>query len=200
MRDPVPLARRRRHGGFHPRASACAWCRRAISSAGSRRPGTRPRSRRIARPPRSSIASRIARSSTSARSSSAGDARPRVRSAAADGARGSREEGLVADAPPIVGAQENAGNPHYAPTRDTSRPIRPNELLLLDLWGKLETARRGLRRHHLDRVRRRPARRNRRGVRRRSSPAATRPSRRCSRPSPPDSPCTAGRSIGPPAT
>jgi Xaa-Pro dipeptidase len=47
------------------------------------------------------------------------------------------EEGLVADAAPIVGAQENAGNPHYAPTRESSRPIRPNELLLLDLWGKL---------------------------------------------------------------
>jgi Xaa-Pro aminopeptidase len=49
-----------------------------------------------------------------------------------------REEGLFADAPPIVAAQENAGNPHYAPTRESSRPIRPNELLLLDLWGKLE--------------------------------------------------------------
>ena len=42
-----------------------------------------------------------------------------------------REEGLAADSAPIVGAQENAGNPHYAPTRESSRPIRPNELLLL---------------------------------------------------------------------
>jgi len=50
-----------------------------------------------------------------------------------------REEGLIADNPPIVGAQENAGNPHYAPTRAQSRAIRPNELLLLDLWGKLPT-------------------------------------------------------------
>ena len=49
-----------------------------------------------------------------------------------------RELGLVADAPPIVGAQENAGNPHYAPSREQSRAIRPNELLLLDLWGKLD--------------------------------------------------------------
>ncbi len=49
-----------------------------------------------------------------------------------------REAGLVADAPPIVAAQENAGNPHYAPTRDASRPVRANELLLLDLWGKLD--------------------------------------------------------------
>ncbi|MEZ5319369.1 MAG: M24 family metallopeptidase [Vicinamibacterales bacterium] len=48
------------------------------------------------------------------------------------------EEGLVTDAPPIVGAQEHAGNPHYAPSREQSRPIRPNEVLLLDLWGKLD--------------------------------------------------------------
>jgi Xaa-Pro aminopeptidase len=48
-----------------------------------------------------------------------------------------KDEGLIADAAPIVGAQENAGNPHYAPTRESSRPIGPNELLLLDLWGKL---------------------------------------------------------------
>ena len=49
-----------------------------------------------------------------------------------------REAGLVTDAPPIVAAQENAGNPHYEPTREQSRAIRPNELVLLDLWGKLE--------------------------------------------------------------
>jgi Xaa-Pro aminopeptidase len=48
------------------------------------------------------------------------------------------DEGLVADAAPIVGAQENAGNPHYAPTQEQSRAIRSNELLLLDLWGKLD--------------------------------------------------------------
>ncbi len=33
-----------------------------------------------------------------------------------------RQEGLVADAPPNVSAQENAGNPHYRPT--ASRPPR----------------------------------------------------------------------------
>jgi Xaa-Pro aminopeptidase len=49
-----------------------------------------------------------------------------------------REEGLVADAAPIVAAQENAGNPHYAPSREKPRAIRPNEVLLLDLWGKLD--------------------------------------------------------------
>jgi Xaa-Pro dipeptidase len=51
-----------------------------------------------------------------------------------------RDEGLVLDSPPIVGAQENAGNPHYAPTDGSSRPIRRNELLLIDLWGKLDQA------------------------------------------------------------
>ena len=49
-----------------------------------------------------------------------------------------REEGLVTDNPPIVGAQEHAGDPHYAPPETGSRPMRPNELLLLDLWGKLD--------------------------------------------------------------
>jgi Xaa-Pro aminopeptidase len=49
-----------------------------------------------------------------------------------------KEEALVADAAPIVAAEENAGNPHYAPTADRSRAVRPNELLLLDLWGKLD--------------------------------------------------------------
>ena len=49
------------------------------------------------------------------------------------------EEGLTSDAPPLVAAQENASNPHYMPTKETSRDIRPDELLLLDLWGKLKT-------------------------------------------------------------
>jgi Xaa-Pro aminopeptidase len=51
-----------------------------------------------------------------------------------------RDEGLVTDSPPIVAAQENAGNPHYQPSRAAHRPVRPNELVLLDLWGKLPEA------------------------------------------------------------
>ena len=47
------------------------------------------------------------------------------------------EEGLVSDSTPAVSAQENAGNPHYHPSRDVHRAIRPGEILLLDLWGKL---------------------------------------------------------------
>jgi Xaa-Pro aminopeptidase len=49
-----------------------------------------------------------------------------------------KELGLVADSAPIVGAMENAGNPHYAPSAARSRAIRRNEVLLLDLWGKLD--------------------------------------------------------------
>jgi Xaa-Pro aminopeptidase len=50
-----------------------------------------------------------------------------------------QEEGLTSDAPPLVAAQENASNPHYTPTREDNRAIAPEELLLLDLWGKLPT-------------------------------------------------------------
>jgi Xaa-Pro dipeptidase len=48
------------------------------------------------------------------------------------------DAGLVMDAPPIVAAQENAGNPHYSPTPTVSRHIQSNEVLVLDLWGKLD--------------------------------------------------------------
>lgn len=48
------------------------------------------------------------------------------------------EEGLITDDDPNVSASENAGNPHYQPTAQHTRPIRPNELVLLDLWGKLD--------------------------------------------------------------
>ena len=50
-----------------------------------------------------------------------------------------RDEGLISDSEPMVSAQENAGNPHYMPTATNSRVIRPQELVLLDLWGKLDT-------------------------------------------------------------
>jgi Xaa-Pro aminopeptidase len=48
-----------------------------------------------------------------------------------------RDEGLVTDADPNVSAGENSGNPHYLPTVDAHRTIRSDEILLLDLWGKL---------------------------------------------------------------
>lgn len=51
------------------------------------------------------------------------------------------EEGLVAGSPPNVSAQEHAGDPHYLPTRSRHRAIGPNELVLIDLWGKLKAPR-----------------------------------------------------------
>jgi Xaa-Pro aminopeptidase len=48
------------------------------------------------------------------------------------------EEGLVSDSPPIVAVSANAGNPHYLPTAGSTRAIQADELVLLDLWGKLE--------------------------------------------------------------
>ena len=48
-----------------------------------------------------------------------------------------KDEGLIADDAPNVSAQENAGNPHYGVPREGSRRIAANEILLLDLWGKL---------------------------------------------------------------
>jgi len=49
-----------------------------------------------------------------------------------------KDEGLISDSAPCVSAQENAGNPHYLATAATHRVIRKDELVLLDLWGKLD--------------------------------------------------------------
>jgi len=49
-----------------------------------------------------------------------------------------REEGLVTDSDPCVSASNNTGNPHYLPTAAESRRISADEIVLLDLWGKLE--------------------------------------------------------------
>lgn len=48
------------------------------------------------------------------------------------------ELGLKKDEP-NVSAQENAGNPHYMPPEQGSRAIRPNEMVLIDLWSKMPT-------------------------------------------------------------
>jgi Xaa-Pro dipeptidase len=47
------------------------------------------------------------------------------------------DEHLVSDSAPVVALRENAGNPHYLPTAKTAKPIVADELVLLDLWGKL---------------------------------------------------------------
>jgi len=49
-----------------------------------------------------------------------------------------RDERLISDADPMVSVGPNAGNPHYLPTATVHRPIRCDDLVLLDLWGKLD--------------------------------------------------------------
>lgn len=47
------------------------------------------------------------------------------------------EYDMVTDHSPICGVNGNAGNPHYEPTREKTTTIEKNQLILLDLWGKL---------------------------------------------------------------
>ena len=49
-----------------------------------------------------------------------------------------RDEGLISDSDPNVSAAANSGNPHYLPTAAVHRAIRKDEVVLLDLWGKLD--------------------------------------------------------------
>jgi Xaa-Pro dipeptidase len=49
-----------------------------------------------------------------------------------------RDEGLLSDSDPDVSAAANSGNPHYLPTAASHRAINADEIVLLDLWGKLE--------------------------------------------------------------
>ncbi len=46
--------------------------------------------------------------------------------------------GLVTDHGPIVAVNQNAANPHYEPTAEVSLPIRSGDLLLIDMWAKLD--------------------------------------------------------------
>jgi Xaa-Pro aminopeptidase len=48
------------------------------------------------------------------------------------------EADLITDHGPIVGVNANASNPHYEPTREVTSPIRKGDLVLLDLWAKLD--------------------------------------------------------------
>jgi Xaa-Pro aminopeptidase len=47
-----------------------------------------------------------------------------------------RDERLVSDSDPVVAIGANAGDPHYLPAADRTKPIVPDQVLLLDLWGK----------------------------------------------------------------
>ncbi|MEO8025361.1 MAG: M24 family metallopeptidase [Bryobacteraceae bacterium] len=45
---------------------------------------------------------------------------------------------MTTDHGPIVGVNENASNPHYEPSADIWKPIRPGDCVLIDLWAKLD--------------------------------------------------------------
>ncbi|HRJ21976.1 MAG TPA: M24 family metallopeptidase, partial [Bryobacteraceae bacterium] len=49
-----------------------------------------------------------------------------------------RLRGLVTDHGPIVAVNANAANPHYEPSRERFAPIQAGDLLLIDLWAKLD--------------------------------------------------------------
>jgi len=47
-----------------------------------------------------------------------------------------RDAGLETDHPPIVAVNGHAADPHYAPSGTTPTPIRPGDLVLIDLWAR----------------------------------------------------------------
>jgi Xaa-Pro aminopeptidase len=47
------------------------------------------------------------------------------------------EEGLLTDSGPIVGVNRNAADPHYEPTIERFSPIGKGDVVLLDMWAKL---------------------------------------------------------------
>lgn len=47
----------------------------------------------------------------------------------------------ITDSAPIVAVNANASNPHYAPTASVYSPIRPGDVILIDLWAKQKTPR-----------------------------------------------------------
>jgi Xaa-Pro dipeptidase len=47
--------------------------------------------------------------------------------------------GLVTSSPPIAAINDHSADPHYTPSKDTSRPIRSGDLVLIDLWAKEPT-------------------------------------------------------------
>jgi Xaa-Pro aminopeptidase len=51
------------------------------------------------------------------------------------------ESGLVAQDGPIVATTANSNNPHYLPTASRSAPIQVGDLVLIDMWAKLDRPR-----------------------------------------------------------
>lgn len=52
--------------------------------------------------------------------------------------RGFAESGLVTDHGPIVAVNENCSNPHYEPQEEVHREIRSGDVLLIDMWAKVD--------------------------------------------------------------
>ena len=48
------------------------------------------------------------------------------------------EEGMAYDEPPLVANGKNASNPHYSPTKDNHSKLLPGDLVLIDMWAKLD--------------------------------------------------------------
>ena len=46
------------------------------------------------------------------------------------------KRGCVVDHPPICAVNENSADPHYGPLESSSKPICPDDFILLDLWCK----------------------------------------------------------------
>ena len=49
-----------------------------------------------------------------------------------------KEEGMVFDEPPLVAIGKNASNPHYTPTLNDHSKILPGDLVLIDMWAKID--------------------------------------------------------------
>ena len=47
------------------------------------------------------------------------------------------EEGMVYDDPAIVAKGKNASNPHYGPDENTSSKIEKDDVVLIDMWAKM---------------------------------------------------------------
>jgi len=48
------------------------------------------------------------------------------------------QEGMVYDDPAIVAIGGNANNPHYGPTKEIHSPIKKGDLVLIDMWAKMD--------------------------------------------------------------
>ncbi len=49
-----------------------------------------------------------------------------------------QENGMVTDSAPIVAIEKNASSPHYEPTQDNFSLIKPGNMVLIDMWAKID--------------------------------------------------------------